>query len=85
MMDSQSGTFVPLPDQIGKQLDEIAVQLGMGKADRDDLERQRQHILDRLPKPTLHIGEIVEIKGVKFLVTRIKLDGKLGLKMVADK
>ena len=32
--------------------------------------------------PTLSIGEIVEIKGVAFFVTRIKADGKLGLKMI---
>lgn len=33
--------------------------------------------------PLLGIGDVVEIKGVKFTVTRIKADGKLGLKMVA--
>ena len=34
--------------------------------------------------PCLSIGEIVEIKHVKFRVTRIKADGKLGLKMLNE-
>ena len=33
--------------------------------------------------PRLEIGEVVEIKGVKFAVTRIKSNGKLGLRMLA--
>ena len=33
--------------------------------------------------PTLAIGEVVEIKGVRFRVSRIKLySGKLGLEML---
>lgn len=32
--------------------------------------------------PCLGVGEIVDIKGVKFRVTRIKADGKVGLKML---
>ena len=70
MMDPPSGTFKPLPEDIVRDL-----------ADAKDL-RQQQHILARLPKPTLYIGEVVEIKGVKFQVTRIKIDGKLGLRML---
>lgn len=31
---------------------------------------------------TLQVGEVVEIKMVKFRVTRIKADGKVGLKML---
>ena len=39
--------------------------------------------LERIQKlPTLAIGEVVEIKGVKFTVRRIKADGRLGLRMV---
>ena len=34
--------------------------------------------------PTLAVGERVEIKGIGFVVTRIKADGKLGLKMLAE-
>ena len=34
--------------------------------------------------PHLHVGEIVEIKLVKFRVLRIKKDGKIGLKMLNE-
>ena len=38
---------------------------------------------ERAPRPTLAVGEIVSVKGVDFVVTRIKADGNLGLRMVA--
>lgn len=71
MMDQPTGRFVPLPKEAAEKI--LIV---------DDIEQQK-HILAALPKPTLYIGEVIEIKGVKFEVIRIKADGKLGLKMLA--
>lgn len=71
MMEQRTGTFEPLPKDTQTLLREA-----------HDAEQQRR-ILEKLPRPTLHVGEIVEIKGVKFEVCRIKADGKLGLKMLA--
>lgn len=68
MMDQPTGTFQPLDS---KQYQELK-----------KLEDQAIAARRKIEKPTLTLGEIVEIKGVKFTVTRIKADGKLGLRMV---
>ena len=34
------------------------------------------------PRPTLALGEAVQVKGIWFKVLRLKADGKLGLKML---
>ena len=47
---------------------------------KKDLSEVQVSQLQKLP--TLAIGEVVDIKGVKFRVTRIKANGKLGLKML---
>ena len=41
-----------------------------------------QYEVGKRQDPCLSVGEIVEIKGVRFRVTRIKADGKLGLQML---
>ena len=83
MMNKEKGTFEPLPSEFTKQLDAVMVPV-QGAKELEQMRKQREHILARAPKPTLYIGEIVEIKGHKFSVIRIKADGKLGLKMVPD-
>ena len=47
--------------------------------DRDAYSKNLEQLI---PKPTIHEGEVVEVKGVKFIVTYWKPNGKLGLRMV---
>ena len=67
-MEQNTGNFVTDEDLRRK----------FGK-DLSELHAQREKIA-KLPQ--LEIGEVVDIKGVKFKVTRIKSNGKLGLKML---
>ena len=45
------------------------------KAEERDLKEKQRH-------PTIFVGEIVEVKGVKFQVRYIRPNGKMGLRMV---
>ena len=66
---------------------------GMSKAESEKVAVEARAALVRLnpqyepgksQDPGLSVGEVVEIKMVKFRVTRIKADGKLGLKMLNE-
>jgi hypothetical protein len=69
MMNQEKGTFEPIPDLFRKELEAA------------NTRQEQERILSKCPRPTLYVGEVVEVKSVKFTVTRIKADGKLGLKM----
>lgn len=64
---------------------------GMEKFDLDLAMKKLREARDRInpqyyphnrQDPTLSIGEVVEIKGIRFRVLRIKADGKIALKML---
>ncbi len=74
MMDKETGTFMPIPRETERA---IAGYVGPERS------KYAAGLLAKLPRPTLSIGELVEIKGVRFMVLRMKADGKLGLKMMA--
>lgn len=70
MMEQKTGTFE-------------LIELGKEARSKDELAEELRRIEAKAKRPTLYVGEVVEVKGVKFRVTRIKADGKLGLKMLA--
>ena len=43
---------------------------------------EERDMREKIEKPTICIGEIVEVKGVKFIVRYFKPNGKMGLRMV---
>lgn len=74
MQNNSHTGFEPLPQAVADKLDKIGPRVEYREAAKE--------ILRECPRPTLFIGEIVEVKSMKFRVTRIKADGKVGLKMV---
>ena len=76
-MQSESlRNFEQLPERVLKKLDDLTPQYRTPEAVKE--------ILRECPRPTLYVGEVIEIKGMSFVVTRIKQDGKLGLKMIPE-
>ena len=77
-MQQSTGNFVKLidstPAEASHQMADLQAQIA---------KVNPQYDVAKASKPTLEIGEVVDIKGVKFRVTRIKRDGKVGLKMLA--
>ena len=70
MQNQERTGFEPVPDEIAAKLPKI-------------MEHERaKEILRECPRPTLFVGEVVTVKGMSFRVTRIKADGKVGLRMV---
>ena len=67
MMEPQSGTFKMLDDQWKNP---------------EKFKSALTAIEEREGKPTLHVGEVVEVKGVRFTVQRIRAIGVLVLRMV---
>ncbi len=83
-MDSNGGRFITTKDQgEWRKIVETVPPAPTPHYAKARINAQAQ--LNRIARlPTLAIGETVEIKGVKFQVTRIKADGKVGFKMVRD-
>lgn len=74
MQSNNQRNFDPLPMDVMKNLDDAKVTVFEHEKIAD--------ILRSCPRPTLYVGEVIEIKGMYFTVTRIKADGKVGLKMM---
>jgi len=45
-------------------------------------QEYQENLKSSEPKPTICIDEIVEIKGIKFIVKHFKANGKLVLRMI---
>ena len=74
MQTSDRQHFEPLPNDIQSRLDAIEPRT---------LTREvAKAIAQEAPRPVLFVGEIVRFNDMNFRVTRIKADGKVGLKMV---
>ena len=74
MQTSDRQHFEPLPNDIQARLDAIEPRT---------LTRElAKAIVQEAPRPVLFVGEIVRFNDMNFRVTRIKADGKVGLKMV---
>jgi hypothetical protein len=74
MQNSSHDRFEPIPQDVMGKLREVEVLT----------HPIAKEILRACPRPTLYIDEIVDLKGMKFRVTRIKADGNIGLKMVPE-
>jgi len=74
-MNQDTGQFIPLPDDLRKASD---IKAECVKA---RLELNPQGASPEV-KPVLYAGEVVQIKGVLFRVVKMKLDGRLTLKML---
>ena len=53
----------------------MLTEVAFRKAEQRDLKEKNEC-------PTISVGEIVEVKGVKFRVRYIRPNGKMGLRMV---
>ena len=74
MQTNDCSGFEPLPFKVAEKLDAVGPKYRTPEAVKE--------ILRECPRPTLYLGEIINVKGMNFRVTRIKADGKVGLKMV---
>ena len=70
-MQSESKTqFENVPDEFAKRIPKYKTPEAVSE------------ILREAPRPCLVVGEVVRFKDMSFRVTRIKADGKVGLRMV---
>jgi len=76
-MNQDTGRFEPIPAGSSKELFDHVVS-------RCEEARRRVNPqeADHSEKPVLSPGEVLSIKGILFRVIRIKLDGRLTLKML---
>lgn len=74
MQTRQETGFEPIPSDIFGKMEKVEAKYRTPEVVKE--------ILQECPRPTLYVGEVVEVKGMSFRVTRIKADGKVGLQMV---
>jgi len=77
-MNREEGTFEPVNPEKVKEIQESVDN------STQSLAQALKKLGDETGKPILYIGEIIEIKGVKFKVQRIRAIGVLVLRMVPD-
>ena len=70
MQSENQRRLEPVPDAVAKALVTVKTHA------------QAKEVLRACPRPTLYVGETVEVKGMSFVVTRLKADGRVGLRMV---
>lgn len=81
MMEPESGTFKPLDETT--YLKELRDLADISQEQKDaKVEALLRRIEEREGKPCIRVGEIVEVKGVRFQVQRIRAIGVVVLRMV---
>ena len=76
-MQQDIGNFINTAEMNKRDAEKVAIET------RNALIRLNpQYDPGKHQDPNLAVGEIIEIKMVKFRVIRIKADGKVGLKML---